>query len=82
MPEEASWLRRLSGSAGVEPDAMKNSGSHSLKATALSWAAKAAVAKSHRRLLGGHVKLGGRSMLEYTRDELDQPLRHQAQVLS
>eukprot|EP00972_Heterocapsa_arctica_P075691 11164176-Heterocapsa_arctica.AAC.1 len=44
--------------------------SHSCKATALSWAAKAGLRPGSRRLLGGHAKPKDLSMLEYSRDAL------------
>jgi len=50
-------------------------GTHSSKATVLSWLAKSGVDKSTRRLLGGHVEAGDTSMLEYSRDALAGPLR-------
>jgi hypothetical protein len=43
--------------------------------------AKAGIQKAHRRLLGGHMKPGDRSMAEYSRDELAEPLRHLSQTL-
>eukprot|EP00972_Heterocapsa_arctica_P078118 11521972-Heterocapsa_arctica.AAC.1 len=41
--------------------------SHSCKATALSWAAKAGLRPGSSRLLGGHAKPKDLSMLEYSR---------------
>jgi hypothetical protein len=49
--------------------------SHSCKATALSWAAKAGLRPGSRRLLGGHAKPKDLSMLEYSRDALAPVLR-------
>jgi hypothetical protein len=40
----------------------------------LSWAAKAGMEKSDRRLLGGHAAQKDRSVLEYSRDALSSPL--------
>ena len=50
-------------------------GTHSCKATALSWCAKAGVSHDDRRILGGHSDPKDGSMLEYSRDALAGPLR-------
>jgi len=52
-----------------------NFGSHSLKATLLSWAAKFGLPLAVRRKLGGHSKARESSVLAYSRDELAEPLR-------
>lgn len=70
-------LRRL----GFAQERVAEVSSHSLKATTLSWCAKANVAKHSRRLLGGHIKPGEKSVLEYSRDGLAGPLRELDQVL-
>ena len=44
-------------------------GSHSLKATLLSWSAKAGMPMAARRILGGHAKAGDKAVAEYSRDE-------------
>ena len=54
---------------------------HSLKATALSWAAKAGLAMPIRRLLGHHVKRAGASAVTYSRDAMAEPLRQLDGVL-
>ena len=74
--QTAQWLCRLLTRRGFGQEDLERVGSHSLKATALSWMAKAGIQKAHRRLLGGHIKPGDRSMAEYSRDELSEPLRH------
>ena len=81
-PQTASWLCSMLLKEGFDAEALSNVGSHSLKATALSWMAKAGIQKAHRRLLGGHTKPGDRSMAEYSRDELAEPLRHLSQTLT
>jgi len=53
-------------------------GTHSGKATVLSWLSKAGVAKGVRRLLGGHAADKDWSLLEYSRDALAGPLREVA----
>ena len=50
-------------------------GTHSAKATLLSWAAKADLSPHHRRLLGAHVDREEQSMLTYARDAMAGPLQ-------
>ena len=56
-------------------------GTHSCKATLLSWLAKASVNETHRRLLGYHAAPGEHVMLEYSRDSLAGPLNSLVAVL-
>ena len=49
-------------------------GTHSCKATTLSWCAKAGLSRATRRLLGAHCNVQDRSMLEYSRDALAGPM--------
>ena len=76
------WLTALLAKLdpGVVPP--KPYGTHSCKATLLSWCAKAGLHHSVRRLLGAHVTQGDRSLLEYSRDALAEPLRLLGEVLS
>ncbi len=69
------WQRRLLIDGGVEPGQLSNVGTHSLKATLLSSAAKAGLPTGARTILGYHVKPSERSVLEYSRDEFGEPLR-------
>jgi hypothetical protein len=62
-------LLRESGVADVEAY-----GTHSSKATLLSWAAKAGLSSTDRKLLGGHSESKDKSMEEYSRDVLAKPL--------
>ena len=55
-------------------------GTHSFKATMLSWCAKAGVGTETRKILGYHSQ-GDQSMLEYSRDALAGPLRELQKVL-
>ena len=81
--DAAEWLTQLLVKYGSRsPDSLANTGSHALKATLLSWLAKAGVPKQHRRLLGGHSKPGDKSLIEYSRDELAEPLRLAGEVLA
>ena len=63
-------------------DAISNIGAQSCKATALSWAAKAAVPRDDRRALGYHIKQGDRTMEAYSRDAMAGSLRCLVQVLA
>ncbi len=55
--------------------------SHSLKTTALSWAAKGNVAKEHRRILGRHMSSIKDSDSIYSRDLLVAPVRALSAVI-
>jgi len=57
-------------------------GTHSAKATILSWAAKAGMSHDDRRLLGGHADPRDRSLLEYSRDAMAGPLVRLAALLA
>ena len=69
------FLRMLLIEAGTEPNEANKFTSHSLKATSLSWAAKAGMPMSLRRPLGGHCKADEAAPRAYSRDELAAPLR-------
>ncbi len=75
--EANRWLRYLCGVAGVPAIY----GTHSCKATLLSWCAKGGVKGGDRRLLGAHAAVKDRSMLEYSRDAMGQPLRSLDSIL-
>lgn len=65
-------LRALLTASGIgDPESY---GTHSAKATLLSWAAKAGLSKTDRKLLGGHTDSKDKSMEEYSRDVLAKPL--------
>jgi hypothetical protein len=68
-------LRHIFVKFGFEPSALKNIGSHSLKATMLSWAAKGGLPKDDRRILGYHADSNDRSVADYSRDVYAEPLR-------
>ena len=57
-------------------------GTHSAKATLLSWAAKAGLAPELRKLLGGHADAKDRTMHAYSRDVMARPLQELALLLS
>lgn len=67
-------VRRVFASANVPVDLTVGKTSHSLRATLLSWCAKAGLPMATRRVLGGHAKPGDWSVCEYSRDALAGPL--------
>ena len=78
--ESQRWLRKLLVESGHAAQDVAPIGTHSGKATLLSWCAKYGVPISTRRLLGGHATLGDSSALEYGRDNLAAPLRELIKV--
>ena len=68
------WLREILVTGGLPRDAAATVSSHSLKATVLSWCAKADLPVSVRRLLGGHVSRSEKSVAICSRDALGGPL--------
>ena len=87
-PRGASWYKRPLDSAETAPilrlilqcdddDLL----SHSLKTTALSWAAKGNVAKEHRRILGRHMSSIKDSDSICSRDLLVAPVRALSAVI-
>ena len=81
-PQLTSVLQKLLVEAGMQPSEAAKYTSHSLKSTTLSWCAKAGMTMQSRRLLGGHVKPGEKSVLEYSRDALAGPLRELAGIMA
>ncbi len=73
--EGVIWMRELLMDGGITGQEAAVYGTHSCKATLLSWAAKSGMPKPDRRLLGGHAAPKDRSVLEYSRDALGEPLR-------
>ena len=67
-------LRSLLLQLGFPPCDLSNIGAHSLKATTLTWAAKAGVLKETRKALGYHIEKGDHSMAAYSRDLMAGPL--------
>ena len=84
---EASDLLRLliARAGGAVPDdsqPLLALGTHSLKATTLSWAAKFGLPIEVRRQLGYHSQPGDKSVVTYSRDAAALPLRELGRVLS
>ena len=75
------WLRGLLVGLGESPDDLKKVGTHSCKATCLSWLAKNQVPLEDRRTLGYHSNPGDRTTLVYSRDSMAGPLVHLQQTL-
>ena len=65
-------IKKILGDVGT--DDLGSYGTHSCKATLLSWAAKAGLSHDSRRLLGGHAAPGDRSVLQYSRDAMAAPM--------
>ena len=81
-PGEASrWLREILLQKGFGNMGLKVIGTHSLKATLLSWCAKNGVPREQRQILGYHAIPGVKSMLHYSRDEQAGPLCTLEQVI-
>ena len=81
VAEANAFLRQLLCDLGVQQEIAAGAGTHSCKATLLSWCAKMGVRGEHRRLLGGHAKPKERTMLEYSRDAIAAPLESLASVI-
>ena len=75
-------VRRVLRTTGAPSELLRGKSSHSLKATCLSWCAKAGINQSARRILGGHALPKDVSVMEYSRDALAAPLRELDKVLS
>ena len=73
--EFGDWLRMLTREAVPAEEGVRDYGAHSCKVTILSWASKAGMPKPARRILGSHAKVGDKTVAEYSRDELAEPLR-------
>ena len=76
------WMREMLASPGCPPGPSQSIGTHSCKATLLSWCAKYGLPVADRRLLGYHTKPKDISVLEYSRDAQAGPLRKLVDVLS
>lgn len=60
------WLCELLQKYAIYPQLLGDVGAHSMKATALSWLAKAMAPEKVRRLLGYHVKPKDKSVVIYS----------------
>ena len=80
--EFAAGLRVLLLKLGFGTEDIQGVGSHSLKATILSWMAKRGTDREVRRVLGYHIKPGDRVLEGYSRDSLSAPLREMLGVIT
>ena len=78
----ARWLRGLlyRHPADFPNNEIRELGTHSLKATLLSWSSKYGLSLQTRAILGYHSKSKG-SVLVYGRDNISQPLRELDEVI-
>eukprot|EP00435_Cladocopium_sp_Y103_P057781 s503_g20.t1 len=76
----SQWLRALLRE--VPHNSPTPLGTHSCKATLLSWAAKWSMPHGPRRILGYHSEGRDRSMLTYSRDGMAGPLRLLCKMLA
>ena len=79
--EATVTLRQTLLHLGFAKELVDKQASHSLKATLLSWCAKAGVGMDDRRLLGNHIARKDVSVLCYSRDTLSAPLRRLKNVV-
>ena len=56
-------------------------GTHSCKATTITWCSKLDVTGEHRLLLCGHSKVKDKTMLKYSRDAFAGPLHALADII-
>ena len=80
--EAADWLRQLLLASGTQALSLTNIGTHSLKATCLSWMAKHGDSLDIRRHLGYHMGNQEKVTLLYSRDAAARPLRALMQCLA
>ena len=79
--QATQWLRHILLKLGVDAYDLRNIGSHSLKTTLLSVAAKGGLSRDTRRTLGGHATPGDDSVDTYSRDILAAPMLELAKLL-
>ena len=79
--EASTWLCELLSKYSLGEVNVSNIGAHSMKATCLSWMAKAGMAEKTRRLLGYHVKPKDKSLIVYSRDALAGPLYQLSELI-
>ena len=77
----AKWLKALLCKAGCDRGSVEALGSHSLKATTLSWCAKFGLSRQVRASLGYHAKGREGTELIYGRDNMAGPVRELQGVL-
>ena len=80
--EGADWLRQLLRVSGIRMEDLDNIGTHSLKATTLSWMAKLGAPISTRQHLGYHMANADKMALLYSRDAAAGPVRELENCIS
>ena len=78
----AGWLRSLLRKCGVPEIQCARVGTHSCKATCLSWCARFGIDNYDQRVLGFHTAPGDRSAQVYSRDAVSASVRVLEEVLS
>ena len=81
-PRSHYCIREVLIQAGFSVSDVAKLTSHSLKATLLSWVAKAGCSTQIRRALGGHTKASDRTPDIYTRARMAEPIRVLEEVLA
>lgn len=75
------WLRDILLGLGESAESVKKVGTHSCKATCLSWCAKNNVPPDVRKSLGYHSNPGDRTAQVYSRDAMAGPLVYLQQTI-
>ena len=75
------WLQDVLISAGMGVSYCRSLGTHSMKATTLSWCAKFGLSARTRKFLGYHVDRSDTSLAIYSRDLASKPLRQLCKVI-
>ena len=79
--EANRWIRELLLQQGFAQKQVSVMGTHSFKATLLSWAANFGIKREQRQILGYHSVPGLKTVLHYSRDEQAVPLRSIEKVI-
>ncbi|CAE7351316.1 unnamed protein product [Symbiodinium sp. CCMP2592] len=75
------WMKSLLIRAGCDRSSVEPLGTHSLKATTLSWSAKFGLAREVRAALGYHARGRDGTEIIYGRDNMSAPVRRLQEVL-
>ncbi|CAE6914648.1 unnamed protein product [Symbiodinium sp. CCMP2592] len=75
------WMKSLLIRAGCDRSSVESLGTHSLKATTLSWSAKFGLTREVRAALGYHARGRDGTEIIYGRDNMSAPVRRLQEVL-